>query len=256
MPPQQSSSYALPIAILLGFAIVAAVIFFANFETTQSSTDAETNIANRLGGEPSTVVAEPGRELTEADFIRGNPNAPIKLVTYTDFECSGCEGFHYAMNRLIQEYGMSGQVAWVQRHMPLEDVHENSMTIANAAECVGSLAGNRAYWNFADQVFDNRTMNERTDMNQLPEYLADIDIDEAEWNSCVEDQTHHDYLTMTTEEALDAGAVGVPYTIILAGGEQGSLNGPQPYVAMRDVVERLFAQIEEQYFDEDELEAL
>ena len=52
------------------------------------------------------------------------------------------------MNQIMDEYGASGQVAWVYRHFPIEQLHPNAAGIALASECVADLGGNDAFWSF------------------------------------------------------------------------------------------------------------
>lgn len=244
MPPQPSQSYALPIAILLGFGIVASVIFFSNATGGSASTIQPATAESRLGGTPSTEVVIPVPPVHDADFVRGNPDAAIMFITYTDYECTACKNYYDSLNRLIQDYGMTGQVAWTQRHMALPEIHENSMVVANATECVGSLGGNRAFWKFTDRIFQERDLLSGVDLSTLPDHATASGIAVDEFTSCVEDERYYGYLADTTEDALNAGAAGVPYTIVMTGSEQGGLNGAQTYTALQMVTEELLTQLE------------
>lgn len=90
--------------------------------------------------------------LSEDEHIRGNKDAPIALVEYSDYECPYCQFFHITGKKLIQDYG--DKVFWVYRHLPIEQSHPESPKKAEAAECVAELAGNDAFWSFSDTLYE------------------------------------------------------------------------------------------------------
>jgi hypothetical protein len=81
------------------------------------------------------------------DHILGNPNAPITIIEYSDFECPYCKQFQPVMERIIKE---SPDVKWVYRNYPL---HQHSFEKLVAAECVAKIKGNDAYWKYGDLLF-------------------------------------------------------------------------------------------------------
>jgi predicted DsbA family dithiol-disulfide isomerase len=85
----------------------------------------------------------------EGDHIIGNPNAPIVIVEYSDFQCPYCKIFHQTMKRIVAE--SDGSVAWVYRHWPIQS---SSFEKAVASECVASIKGNEAFWAYTDLLFD------------------------------------------------------------------------------------------------------
>ncbi|MDP2629533.1 MAG: thioredoxin domain-containing protein, partial [Candidatus Harrisonbacteria bacterium] len=56
------------------------------------------------------------RPVRESDHVRGNSDAQVSLVEFSDFECPFCARFHPTLSRLVEEYD---QVKWVYRHFPL-----------------------------------------------------------------------------------------------------------------------------------------
>jgi protein-disulfide isomerase len=88
------------------------------------------------------VISEDG------DRINGNPGAPVKIITYSDLECPYCSLLNGYLKQIVEE--SDGQVASVFRHWP---IHQNSFTKLVAAECVGDLLGNEAYFKYVDLVF-------------------------------------------------------------------------------------------------------
>lgn len=88
--------------------------------------------------------------VTDADWVKGDRNAPIKIVEYSDFDCPFCGRFHESMDIVVRG---NDDVAWVYRHFPLDRLHPEARYVAEAAECVGELGGEEAFWLFTDGYF-------------------------------------------------------------------------------------------------------
>jgi protein-disulfide isomerase len=87
--------------------------------------------------------------VTEADHIKGNLDAEVIVVEFSDFDCPFCTRFHATMNAIVAKYPPN-EVAWVYRHFPLESLHPNAKAVSVASECVAKLGGNEAFWKFTD----------------------------------------------------------------------------------------------------------
>lgn len=92
------------------------------------------------------------REVAEDDNIRGDINANIKIVEYSDFKCPYCGSFHETMKQVVDNYD-GDEVAWVYRHFPIPQLHPEAPAIAQASECAREIGGKDAFWEFADEIF-------------------------------------------------------------------------------------------------------
>lgn len=231
-----TSPWVLPAAIIVGFSMIAAAIYFTG---NQDSTAGQAN--------PQNAIAEANediRPLDNTDHIRGNPNAQIMMVEYSDYECPFCKQFHDTMNSIMDDYGTTGQVAWAYRHMPFVQLHPNAVRIAVASECVAELAGNEAFWEFSDLVFEERGLQELTDMSKLNGYATLVGVDVTEFTTCLETGRHIERVEADLRDALAAGAKGTPYTVLLIGDQQAVINGAQPYNTVKNIIDTLLAQID------------
>ena len=77
----------------------------------------------RSAKEQRRTAAGAVKVVDSEDHIFGNPDAPVKLVEYSDFECPFCKRVHPTLKKIMADYGIDGEVAWVYRHFPLDSIH-------------------------------------------------------------------------------------------------------------------------------------
>jgi protein-disulfide isomerase len=238
MQPQQSSpSIAIPVAIVVGFGLIAAAIFFSGTGKAPAAV-VNKNIPTETTKE--TTV----RPVDDTDYVRGNPNAPILVIEYSDYDCPFCKNFHETMTRVMDEYGVTGKVGWVYRQFPLEQLHPNAPRISEAAYCVGELGGGDAYWKFSDLIFSEREINAQTNMTRLPEFAGTAGVDKAKFTACLDSGKHKEKVETSIAEGAAAGAQGTPYSIVTVGGQQAVINGAQPYAVVKQIIDNLVSQLE------------
>lgn len=89
--------------------------------------------------------------VSDDDWIRGEENARITVIEYSDIDCPYSKQYHIATNNIMTDYATS--VRWVFRHMPIDGLHPDARQKAEAAECVGSIGGGVAFWEYIDALF-------------------------------------------------------------------------------------------------------
>ncbi len=230
-------SLAIPLSIIIGFGLVAAAIYWSGISAPEKNVNPQ--------AVEETTVGEI-RPVDEKDHIRGNPNAPIMMIEYSDYDCPFCKSFHETMNLVMSNYGANGQVAWVYRHFPLESRHPSAPYIAQAAECVAEIGGNDAFWKFTDLVFGERGINDQTDTTKLPAFAAQAGVSESAFNGCIESGHTKERVEADLADALKAGGKGTPHTLVLVGGQQGVISGAQSYETVSKILDTLISQMEEE----------
>jgi len=181
-------------------------------------------------GNPSLV-----RPVGADDHILGNPAAPVMIVEYADFDCEYCKGFSDSLHQVVANAGAKGQVAWVYREFPLTELHENALAHARAAECVAQVAGNDAFWAFADLLFAEQPVNP----SRYGELAQKIGVSSDAFATCYADAANQvdARIKADRKNALDAGASGTPYTLILTKGRLPLvIDGAYSYDALTQVV--------------------
>lgn len=239
IPPTQSkSSFGVPVAIVIAALLIAGSIYMRPGTapvqpTTPTNTVAQEQVTPEI--EVAPVTAE--------DHIRGNPNAPILLVEYSDYDCPYCKNFHETLARIMDTYGKDGSVAWVYRHFPITQLHPNTAKIAEASECVADLGGTEAFWTFSDLVFGEREINAPTDMTRLSAFAAAAGVNTTAFNTCLENGTHTETIANAVDAAVKAGARGTPHTLVLVAGQRGVINGAQSYEVLSQNIEAILMQL-------------
>jgi protein-disulfide isomerase len=139
------------------------------------------------------------------DHVKGNPNAKLFLIEYSDFECPFCARVHPTIKQIMEKY--PNDIAWVYRHFPLS-FHPKAMPAAVASECVAQLGGNDAFWKFADVVFDEKNFDYVSTAKALG-------INEAKFKSCIDDSAAIvEKINQQTKEGSLAGVTGTPGNIL------------------------------------------
>jgi protein-disulfide isomerase len=224
-------NYALPITIVVAGLIIAGAVFWAGKST---GTVAPANTDN-----PTDVRAyAPGQ-----DHILGNPDAPVKVVEYMDLECPHCKLFDTTMHQVMDYYGPSGKVAWVQRPFPLASIHSKAPKEAEAAECAADQGGDTAYFKYVSALFDVTPSDNGLDLAQLPVIAGKVGLNVDTFNSCLSSGKFTKKVTDSYNEAIKAGGQGTPYTLIMVGKDAVALSGAQPYSSMRAAIDAVLSSV-------------
>lgn len=233
-PRHQQTSLITPIAIVVGFGMVALAVYFSGIGSSSPS------LPQKETGNATATM----RPVDSTDFIRGNPNAPITIVEYSDYDCPFCQEFHQTMTQIMNEFGASGKVAWVYRQYPIAALHPNSPKLSEAALCVGDLIGNDGFWRFSDVLFSSREVNQLTNMSNLAEYATAAGADSQAFTTCLNTGKMTETVKNAGAEALAMGLEGTPHSILLVGNQQAVIEGAESYATVREIVDNLINQLE------------
>ena len=184
--------------------------------------------------------------VTANDHIRGTPDAPIVLVEFSDLECPFCKVFHATMERIMNEYGKTGKIAWVYRHFPLS-IHPKAQKEAVASECAFEQGGNEKFWQYVDKVFAVTPSNNRLDPGELPKIAGELGLDLSKFNSCLGSATYDQKIEKHYQDGIRVGIgsipeTGTPYSVLIdKKGNKVPLNGAQPYEVVKQLLDAVLA---------------
>lgn len=175
--------------------------------------------------------------ISSADHIRGDLNAPIKVVEYSDTECPFCKRFHPTMQQVFSDYG--GQVAWVYRHFPLDSLHQKARQEAEATECAAELGGNDAFWAYVDRIYEITPSNDGLPESELPVIASDIGLNRSAFEECLTSGRHAEKVQSHYDDAVASGGTGTPYSVVVSGDQQIPVNGAVPITQLKSIIDSL-----------------
>ncbi len=230
---QTKNNLAVPVSIVIAGALIVGAVYFSNQGSGVAAAPKPEAVTENTSG------LESMRPTASDDHIRGNLNAPVKIVEYSDMECPFCKRFHSTMQQVMDKYGKDGKVAWVYRHFPLDSIHSKARTEAVASECANELGGSDAFWKYIDRFFELTPSNNQTDIQKvLPQIAGEIGLDVNKFNSCLTSGKYDKHIQNDLDNAIVTGGNGTPWSIIVtASGKKYPLSGAQPYEAVKQLIE-------------------
>lgn len=176
----------------------------------------------------------------ENDHIRGNPDAPISLIEYSDFECPFCKRFHPSAEKLIEIN--AGKVNWVYRHFPLEFHNPGAQMQAEASECAAKLGGNDAFWTYSDLIYKRTKSNGNGfPLDNLVPLALEIGLAEEPFKECLQSDEMKARVEADYENGALSGITGTPGNIFINNktGEVYSASGALPVERLQIIVDAM-----------------
>jgi protein-disulfide isomerase len=167
----------------------------------------------------------------------GNPNAPLTMVEYTDYQCPFCRAFYAStFPEIRKKYIDTGIVRFVSRDLPL-DFHPNAMSAAEAADCA---ADQGKFWEMRDLLAaDPQKLAEE----DLLGYAAKLQLKMADFKSCLASGKHREEIQRDMAEAASLHIDGTPSFVIGRSTPQGVdgevVVGAQPFAAFEAKFQQL-----------------
>ena len=229
---KSKTDYLLPISIIIAALLISGSwIYSAGLKNIDSVSDVK--------------IADKTAQLEDfsQDHIRGNIDAPVKIVEFSDMECPFCKKFHQTMLQVMEEYGNNGQVAWIYRHFPIEQLHSKAKKSAEASECAGELGGNNAFWKYLDKYFEITPSNNQIDLAELPKIAESIGLNKTQFENCLNSGKYSEKIEAQIQDAENSGARGTPYSIVIdKNNKKYPINGAYPYEDVRQIIESALQQ--------------
>jgi len=220
----------LPISVIIGFLLIAGAIVYTK-SPQQPPQSPESSVSTGGQTQPGSTQ---GTTITEQDHVRGDFDAPVTIVEYSDYECPFCGRFHPTIKQVLAEY--PGQVRWVYKHFPLDQIHAQARPAAEASECIFEQKGNDGFWQFTDGLFENQS---RLGESFYKELAAQIGLNVDQFNNCFSSRKYKDKVETDYQEGIRLGVRGTPGSFI--NGK--SIPGAVPYSSLKAVVDQALADL-------------
>ena len=216
-------------AIVLGAVLVAFALIYPNLKPVGEVTSA-----------PSSE-----RPMVN-DNSMGDPNAPIKIEEFSDFQCPYCARFYEETEwQIAQSYVADGTVQFTYRSFG-GFIGPESQAAAEAAYCAGDQ---NKYWEYHDILFANQTgenVGAYTD-RRLQAFAEALLLDMEAFNECFDSNIYADRVQQDYVDGSAAGVTGTPAFLITytVNGEQKQrfIAGAYPFSEFQTQIEEALAEM-------------
>lgn len=211
---RNASSRPKPFYWLLGIIAIVGVAALAYVATRPK--DAVRDVAS--GPDTTNAGAAQG-------YVLGNPDAPVKILEYADFECPACAGFATitepdVRTRIIQ----TGLASMTFYDFPLT-MHQNTMPASHAAACADEQG---KFWPMHDRIFQEQPEwnAQATDSPKafFQRYAREVGVDVARWEACYDSRKYARRINANLADGLRRGVNSTPSFVIGNKLYSGSLS--------------------------------
>jgi len=184
-----------------------------------------------------TQVAADGAALMAAlvgqtRHFLGDPNAPVTIIEFADFQCPYCGRFaNETFAQINENYIATGQVRLGYQHFAF--LGQESVWAAEAAECAGDQ---HAFWPYHDYLFTHQSGENQGAFTKehLKQFAADLSLDTAAFNSCLDSGQYTATVTAETQAVQQLGVRSTP-TFVVNGRP---VIGAQPYEVFQQYIQQ------------------
>ena len=194
---------------------------------------------------PAAQPSQPGtpqivKVSLDDDPVKGNANAPVTVVEFSDFQCPFCSKFYKeTLSQLEENYVDTGKIKLVYRDMPLDNLHPNARTAAIAAECADRQG---KFWDYHNILFEKQaewqSLSTADFQTQVSKYATDLKLQSGTFDSCIKSQDAADEVNKDSLDAARYGATGTP-TFFIGNEKDGFTKffGAQPFTAFQAAID-------------------
>tara|TARA_Y100000590_G_scaffold363557_1_gene421296 strand:- start:637 stop:1449 length:813 start_codon:yes stop_codon:yes gene_type:complete len=219
-------------AVISGICI--AVVFFGMENIPEDSSEL---IERQMIEEP----IKPTQVTIETFFangspVLGNPNAPITLIEFGDYQCHFCNVYyHNTEHAILENYVMTGKINVIFKDYTI--IGPDSIIAAHGAHCAGEQG---KFWEFHNTLYDNWDGEESgwAGQENIIKFAQENDLNMNEFIQCNNDLRYQKLITDSNSDAQTLGITGTPAFFVISENSQEvqTIQGAQPY----EVFARIF----------------
>ena len=205
----------------------------ASYLQQQQQEKLETALSERLrtGARVQMVLKEPVPQALNVNAAngpaRGDANAAVTIVEFTDFQCSACGAMYPVVEDVLKSYG--NRVRFVIRDFPLTTAHPNAFRAAQAASAANAQG---KFWEYIDILFRNQST---LDADSLKKYATQIGLERKRFDLEFESGKYDAEIRRDIEDGELYGVEGTP-TFFINGVMLNELGAD----ALRAAIEKAF----------------
>ena len=222
-------------SLAIGAIIASITITLVIFGVNNSSNEIELSI------EPTPEMDQIGpKKITMDTFlsngspILGDPNAPITLVEFGDYQCHYCNVFFQSIEKdILKNYVDTGKVKIIFKDYNI--IGEDSVIASQGAHCANDQG---LFWEYHDILYSNWTgeNNGWASPENLAIFAQQIDLNMNKWSECMKKGSHSQIILKSNDDARTLELTGTPaFFIINSEGKVSKLFGAQPFEVFKKI---------------------
>ncbi len=224
-------------SLAIGAAIASIVMIVAFLGFDGISNEAELVI------QPTPTIQKSGPvEINIETFsangspILGNPNAPVTLVEFGDYQCHFCNVFfHSTEDSILKNYVETGKVRMIFKDFNI--IGPDSISASHGAHCANDQG---LFWEYHDILYSNWN-GENTgwaSSENLVKFAQEISLDMNKWSECITNRSHSQTILSSNEDAKNLGITGTPAFFVIGPDDKVTrISGAQPFEVFESIFE-------------------
>ncbi len=221
----------IPAAIIVAGLIIAGAVIYSNGGPKSAS------VGDTGGNTTPTTLPTGGSPVNvseDDDPFRGDANAPVVMIEFSDFQCPFCRSFfENTLTQLEEKYIKTGKVKLVYRDFPLS-FHPAAQKAAEAGECADDQG---KFWEMHDKIFEEQSKQGQGtiqfSVDDIKKWAGEIGLNTTKLNDCMDSGKYAQEVQKDAADGTAAGVSGTPTFFI--NGKQ--LVGAQPYSVFEQTIE-------------------
>ena len=233
------------IIMITGVAAFFAGSYVSNFNSDKISQEELENAIAKLELKilekqlPTNQPALPLKISSENNPVIGNPDAPITIIEFSDFQCPFCAKFHMqTLPTIMDEYINKGTVKLVFRDFPIQSIHPNAVPASIAAECANEQGKfEQMYHMLFEKQKEWSNLETSYAITAFNQYASELQLNEEKFDSCIKNVKYIEEVQKDLNEGRTYGVTGTPGFFI--GNEKigfVELKGAQPFESFKKVI--------------------
>jgi len=174
----------------------------------------------------------------------GDPDAPITIVEFADYQCPGCGQFALVVKPQVDlNYVQTGKAKFVFYDLPLTQIHGNAFLAARSARCADDQG---LFWEYQNVLFRNQPAwaVESDPIGSFVDYAETAGVDGSDFEACVKSDAHADVVSANMRLAYELGISGTPTIMVSQGRGMARRLNNFDFQSIREVVDGMLAEIE------------
>jgi len=237
--------------LLISIGSILIVVFFVGYFVgveagEDSARQQELEKYEKRIAESKTPKIETFSEISKDDDpILGDPDAPISIIEFSDYQCQFCARFYSdTLPLLNSQYIETGKVNLISRDFPIVKIHSNAMPTALASECANEQG---KFWEYHGELFETQNTWKQNKSDEiiltLKQFAKDLNLNQEQFDACLDSKKYAEEISNDLADGQKYFVTGTP-TFFVGNDKIGysSIFGAQSFSDFRIMIDEKLSQ--------------